>query len=62
MYLQRQQDLVVALVGQRLLVQSGTESLQGLGQCLCIQLELDWTNNRFLTTSSGELVDLAEGM
>lgn len=53
---------MVALVGQRLLVQSGIESLHGFGQRLCIQLELDWTNNRFLTTSSGELVDLVKGM
>lgn len=31
---------MVALVRHGLWVQIGTESLQGLGQCLCIQLEL----------------------
>lgn len=39
-YLQRQQDLRVALAGKRLRIQSGIESLQGLGQRLCIHLEL----------------------
>lgn len=39
-YLQRQQDLRVALAGKRLWIQSGIESFQGLGQGLCIHLEL----------------------
>lgn len=40
LYLQRQQDLRVALVGQRLWVHVAAESLQGLGQSLRIKLEL----------------------
>lgn len=37
----------VALLTKRLWVHSGVEPLQGLGQCLRFQLELDWTNRHF---------------